>query len=51
MALAVCRPEAMAHRFQPLDTTRFARRGDDMAERAEPAIAITHGYATDHWPD
>jgi transposase len=51
LALAVCAQERLAQRFPHLDTTSFARRGDDVPESDEPAMGITHGYAKDHRPD
>jgi transposase len=50
LALAVCAQEGLAQRFQHLDTTSFALSGDDVPERDEPAIRLTHGYSKDHRP-
>jgi transposase len=51
IARAVCQQEAIDQRFNHLDTTRFSLTGDDVPERDEHAIAITHGYSKDHRPD
>ena len=50
LALAVCVQDA-EQRFHHLDTTSFSLSGDDVPERAEQAIHITHGYSKDHRPD
>jgi transposase len=50
-SLAVCGHEGIDVRFNHLDTASFARTGDDIPESDAQAIAITHGYATDHRPD
>ena len=51
VALAVCAQESLEPRFQHLDTTSVSRSGDDVPERDERAMHITHGYAKDHRPD
>jgi transposase len=51
VALAVCAQESLEPRFQHLDTTRFSLSGDDVPERAERAIHLTHGSSKDHRPD
>ena len=51
MALAVCAQESLAPRFQHLDTTSVSLSGDDVPERDERAMHITHGYSKDHRPD
>jgi transposase len=51
MALAVCQQEAIDQRLHPLDTTSFARTGGYVAESAQQAMTITHGYSKDHRPD
>ena len=50
-ARAVCEPEGMEQRCPPLETTRGARRGDAIPERATHAMHLTHGSAQDHRPD
>jgi transposase len=51
LALSVCSQEGIDTRFNHLDTTSFALTGDYVPDSDEHAIAITHGYATDHRPD
>jgi transposase len=51
MALAVCQREAIAQRFNHLDTTSFSLTGDYMPESDQQAISITYGYSKDHRPD
>ena len=51
IALAVCRQEGIALRFNSLDTTSFALTGAYTPETDIQAIAITHGYSKDHRPD
>ena len=51
LALAVCAHEGIDLRFHHLDTTSFALSGDDVPDREEHAIAITHGYSKDQRPD
>jgi len=51
VALAVCAQASLEQRFHHLDTTSFSRSGDDVPERDERAIHITHGYSKDHRPD
>ena len=51
VALAVCAQESLEPRFHHLDTTSFSLSGDDVPERDERAIHITHGYSKDHRPD
>ena len=51
VALAVCAQERIEQRFHHLDTTSFSLSGDDVPERDERAIHITHGYSKDHRPD
>jgi Ni/Co efflux regulator RcnB len=41
----------MEQRCPPLETTRGARRGDAIPERATHAMHLTHGSAQDHRPD
>ena len=49
--MAVCAQEGIELRFQQLDTTSFALRGDDRPDSDEQAVTITHGYSKDHRPD
>jgi transposase len=51
VALAVCKQEGIALRFNSLDTTSFALTGAYVPETDTQAIAITHGYSKDHRPD
>src|SRR5215217_3643218 len=51
LALAVCAHEGIDLRFNHLDTTRFSLSGEDVPERDEQGITITHGYSRDHRPD
>ena len=51
VALAVGAQESIEPRFHHLDTTSFSRSGDDVPERDERAMHLTHGYAKDHRPD
>src|SRR5512133_1807973 len=51
LALAVCAQAGIDRRLNHLDTTSFARRGDDGPDSDAHAIGITHGYSTDHRPD
>jgi len=51
VALAVCKQEGSALRFNSLDTTSFALTGAYVPETDTQAMAITHGYAKDHRPD
>ena len=51
VALAVCAQESLEPRVHHLDTTSFSLSGDDVPERDERAIHLTHGYAKDHRPD
>jgi hypothetical protein len=51
LALAVCAHDGIDGRCTHLDTTRFARRGDDVPAREEPALRLTHGYSKEHRPD
>ena len=51
VALAVCKQEGIARRFNSLDTTSFALTGAYVPETDTQAIAITHGYSKDHRPD
>ena len=51
LALAVCVQEGIDLRFNHLDTTSFALRGDYVPESDEQAITLTHGYSKDHRPD
>ena len=51
LALAVCAPEGIDERFNHLDTTSVSLTGDDVPDRDEHAMAITHGDSTDHRPD
>jgi uncharacterized protein DUF4277 len=50
-ALGVCAREGLDRRVNHLETTSFSRRGDDIPERDEQAMTITHGYSRDHRPD
>ena len=43
LALAVCAQDSLEHRFHHLDTTSFSRSGDDVPERDERALHLTHG--------
>jgi transposase len=51
IALVVCQQEAIAQRFNHLDTTSFSLTGDYVPERDQQAMVITHGDAKDHHPD
>jgi transposase len=51
IALVVCQQEAIAQRFNHLDTTSFSLTGDYVPESDQQAITITHGYSKDHRPD
>jgi transposase len=51
LALAVCAQEGIDSRFNHLDTTSFALRGEYVPDSDEHAIRITHGYSKDHRPD
>jgi transposase len=51
LALSVCLQEGIDARFNHLDPTSFSLTGDDVPDRDEHAIAMTHGYAKDHRPD
>ncbi len=51
VALAVCAQESLEPRFHHLDTTSFSLSGDDVPERDERAIHLTHGSSKDHRPD
>jgi transposase len=51
LALAVCAHEGLDLRFTHLDTTSFARRGESVPDRDEPAMTSTYGYAKAHRPD
>src|SRR2546430_9463810 len=50
-ALAVCRHEGLDGRFQPLDTTSLALRGDAVPEPGVEAMPLTHGDSKAHRPD
>ena len=51
LALPVCIQEGLEQRCHHLDTTSFSLTGNDVPERAEQAIRLTHGYSKDHRPD
>ncbi len=51
LALAVGAQEGIEQRFTHLDTTSFALTGEDIPDSDAHAIAMTHGYSTDHRPD
>jgi transposase len=51
LALAGCAQDGCDERCNHLDTTSVSRTGDDGPDRAEHAMAITPGSATDHRPD
>jgi hypothetical protein len=51
LARAVCAHAGMDRRFNHLDTTSGARRGDDVPDSAEQAIRIPPGDSKDHRPD
>ena len=51
LALAVCAHAGIALRFKHLDPTSVALSGEYLPEGDEPALTMTHGYATDHRPD
>ena len=51
LARAVCAQDGIDLRFNPLDTTSFARSGDYVPDGDEHAIRITHGSSKDHRPD
>src|SRR5215510_7235950 len=51
LALAVCTHEVIDLRFNHLDTTSFGLTGEDIPDRDEHAMCITHGYSKDHRPD
>ena len=51
LALAVCAQAGIALRFNHLDTTSFARRGESGPDSDAPALTMTHGYSKDHRPD
>jgi len=51
LALAVWVQDGIAQRCHHLDTTSFALSGNDVPERAEQAMTITHGSCKDHRPD
>jgi transposase len=51
LALAVCTHEGIDRRFNHLDTTSFCLTGEDLPDRDEHALCMTHGYSTDHRPD
>jgi Domain of unknown function (DUF4277) len=50
-SLAVGAPERIDTRFNHRDPTSVSLTGDSVPDSDEPAIAITHGYATAHRPD
>jgi hypothetical protein len=50
LALAVWAQEGMDDRFTQLDTPSFSLPGAYVPDSDEPALVITHGYATAHRP-
>jgi transposase len=51
LALAVWAHEGIDLRFNHLDTTSFALRGEYIPEGDEQAMTMTHGYSKEHRPD
>jgi len=51
LALAGWAQARLTPRCPHLDTTSFARRGDEVPESDAPAMCLTHGSATAHRPD
>jgi hypothetical protein len=51
LALAVGAQDGLKQRLPQLAPPRFALRGDDVPQRAEPAMRSTHGSAPAHRPD
>jgi hypothetical protein len=51
LARCVCAHAGIELRFNHLDTTRCARRGEDIPEREAQAMTIAHGDARAHRPD
>jgi hypothetical protein len=51
LAQAICAHEGSALRCHPLDTTSVALTGEDVPDRDEHAIRLTHGSSKAHRPD
>jgi transposase len=47
----VCAREGINRRFNHLDTTSFARRGEYIPDSDAQVMTITHGYSREHRPD
>jgi transposase len=50
LAWCVCARDGIELRFNHLDTTSFALRGEYIPDSDEQAMTITHGYSRDHRP-